>query len=83
MVRFCIVPNCPNKSRKHKPNGVSVFSVPFDNPELLDKWRVALNVEKLEKSSGVCENHFREADVKKYCVMKDLKGVVIQTVSAI
>lgn len=81
MPSICNVQNCKNKTIKIiKDKGVSLFRVPINSPELLEKWQNALGM-KFKTHNGVCEEHFKISDIKRSLIIRDGNGKFIQEVS--
>ncbi|XP_016839241.1 uncharacterized protein LOC103317421 isoform X1 [Nasonia vitripennis] len=82
MVRRCCVVTCRNSRSENCDERVSFFKVPSDQ-NLLDKWLKAVKERAsagdtiLERSSSICERHFRDEDIRREATLKDSFGNVI------
>ena len=59
-MRNCFVPNCDKDSKYDK----RMMFLPPKNPELFEKWRIALPKKRLfKKTDKVCCRHFLKEDI--------------------
>ncbi|XP_025207964.1 uncharacterized protein LOC112603555 isoform X2 [Melanaphis sacchari] len=83
MVLSCSVQNCENKFIRG--NGIIFHRLPFHDPELLDKWLKALNIDNSTPSKyfNVCCEHFTEDDYKKSLSGEKLTDLLSSAVPSI
>ena len=66
MPNVCVVPGCKNNSYKPECVGMSFYTLPLDNPDLISEWliKMHLNKDSVNEHSRICSVHF--IDGKKH-----------------
>ena len=60
MPNVCVVPGCKNNSYKPECQGMSFYTLPLDNPDLISEWliKMHLNKDSVNEHSRICSVHF-------------------------
>ena len=80
MVKSCVACGCTNRFKKN--SGISIFEFPLKQPELLQKWLVAMKRKNFKptKHSYLCSDHFLTTDYNNNSKRCHLKPGVFLTV---
>ena len=59
MPNYCLVPGC-NNNYNPECRGMSFYTLPLDNPELINWWliKMHLSIESVSEHSRICSKHF-------------------------
>ena len=60
MPNVCVVPGCKNNSYKPECLGMSFYTLPLDNPDLISEWLIKMHLHKdsVNEHSRICSVHF-------------------------
>ena len=62
MPNMCVVPGYKNNSHKPERQGISFYTLPLDNPDLIgvNAWliKMDLNIDSINEHSRICSVHF-------------------------